>query len=100
MKRVPGVAKRQPLSLRLYVAAESPNTRRALTNLREICAASGQADVELTVVDVLREPGRALQDGVLVAPTLVKLGPGPARKIVGDLSDRDLVLSILADGAV
>jgi len=95
MRRAPNNAKRQPLSLRLYVAADSPNTRRALANLHEICSASGQPDFQLAVIDVLREPERALKDGVVVAPTLIKLGPGPVRKIMGDLSDRDLVISLL-----
>lgn len=81
--------------MRLYVAGQSPNTRRALANLRDLCAALGQADYQLTVIDVLREPARALEDGVLVAPTLIKLAPGPVRKLLGDLSDRDLVLAIL-----
>jgi hypothetical protein len=36
-----------------------------------------------------------MNDGVLVAPTLVKLAPGPVRKIIGDLSNREAVLNTL-----
>jgi len=83
------------LSFRLYVAAESPNTRRALENLRSLCSATGHASYDLKIIDVLQEPRRALRDGVVVAPTLVKVTPGPVRTIVGDLSDREAVLATL-----
>jgi circadian clock protein KaiB len=83
------------LSFRLYVAAASPNTRRALENLRALCSAAGHVTYDLKIIDVLREPQRALQDGILVAPTLVKVAPGPVRTVIGDLSDRDAVLATL-----
>jgi circadian clock protein KaiB len=50
---------------------------------------------ELEIVDVLQDPRRALDDGVLVTPTLVRLSPLPAVKIVGDLNEREQVLSAL-----
>ena len=49
----------------------------------------------LRVVDILREPLRALVEGILVTPTLVRLSP-PVRHIVGDLSDRAIVLRALS----
>ncbi len=44
-------------------------------------------DYELEIVDCIREPQRALQDGVLVTPTLLKLAPAPEETIIGTLSD-------------
>jgi circadian clock protein KaiB len=38
-------------------------------------------------VDVLREPQRALAEGVLLTPTLIKLSPAPVCKIIGTLSE-------------
>jgi circadian clock protein KaiB len=46
-------------------------------------------------VDVFREPKRALADGILMTPTLVKLAPSPARRIVGTLSRAQAVLQAL-----
>jgi circadian clock protein KaiB len=46
-------------------------------------------------VDVLREPMRALEDGVLMTPTLMVLSPRPVRRIVGTLSQTDTVLQVL-----
>jgi circadian clock protein KaiB len=44
---------------------------------------------------VLKEPMRALDDGVLMTPTLVRLAPNPVRRIVGTLGQRDTVLQAL-----
>jgi circadian clock protein KaiB len=90
-----GDAARSPLAFRLYIAGSSPNTTRAIANLRQACEAAGFRTYELTIIDVVREPRRALDDGILVAPTLVKTAPGPARRIVGDLRDHAAVISLL-----
>lgn len=83
------------LRLRLYVAGKSPNSVRALANLRAICEGSLQDGCwELEVVDVFADPMRAVEDRVLVTPTLVKLTP-PAVQIVGDLSETQTVLDAL-----
>jgi circadian clock protein KaiB len=81
------------LSLRLYVAGESPNSVQARINLRTALDASLQADVNLEVVDVLVHPERGLQDGILVTPTLIRLAPAPERRVIGNLRDRDALLA-------
>ncbi len=83
------------LVLRLYIAGHAPNSMRALANLDAICQESLRGSCELEVVDILDEPLRALRDGVLVTPTLLKLRPPPLVKIVGDLSERSKVLIAL-----
>lgn len=76
----------EPIVLRLYVAGNAPNSLRARSNLKTLCAALTR-QVEVEVVDVLETPKRALTDGVLLTPTLVRLAPPPILKMVGDLSD-------------
>ena len=75
------------LLLRLYVAGSAPNSTRAHTNLLALLERAGVTDYRLEVVDCFREPQRALQDGVLVTPTLLKLEPAPTETIIGTLSD-------------
>jgi circadian clock protein KaiB len=84
------------LVLRLYVAGESPSSRRAIANLKAICATVFDDQCEVEVLDVLEHPERALADGVLVTPTLIRISP-PRRTIVGDLSQRAKVLDALGD---
>ena len=51
---------------------------------------------DLEIVDLLTHPGRALDDGISVTPTLLKLSPLPVQRMVGDLNDRNQVLLTLA----
>jgi circadian clock protein KaiB len=83
------------LVLRLYVAGDGPNSTAARANLRRILAPFDAAMYSLEIVDCLREPMRALQDGILVTPTLVRLEPPPERTIVGSLSDTARVVEAL-----
>jgi circadian clock protein KaiB len=83
------------LVLRLYVAGDGPNSAAARANLRRILAPFDAAMYTLEIVDCLRQPMRALQEGVLVTPTLVRLAPAPERTIVGSLSDTARVVGSL-----
>jgi circadian clock protein KaiB len=80
---------------RLYVAGDSGNSAQAIANLAAICRAYLPDRHELEVVDVFREPKRALAEGIFMTPTLVKLSPSPARRIVGTLSQMQTVLQVL-----
>ncbi len=79
--------------LRLFIAGNTDRSRRAIENLRHICAhhlGSGQIDLE--VVDIYQQPELASPYQVIAAPTLVKLLPLPVRRIIGDLSETERVL--------
>jgi circadian clock protein KaiB len=85
-------------SLRLYVAGRAPNSVRAIANIMAICdPRHGSIQYALEIVDVLKEPRRALADGVVVTPTLIRVSPLPVQRIVGDLSDTGQVLLTLSD---
>jgi circadian clock protein KaiB len=88
-------ASERELSLRLYVAGSAPNSLRAVDNLKAMCEAHFSGRCTLEIVDVLKEPLRALNDEILVTPTLVKLSPGARTRVIGDLSDERKVLSAL-----
>jgi circadian clock protein KaiB len=83
------------LVLRLYVAGNAPNSLSAVANARAICNAHFAAAHELEIVDMLQHPRRALADGVIVTPTLLKLLPLPVQRVVGNLNDTPQVLLIL-----
>jgi circadian clock protein KaiB len=79
----------------LYITESGPNSARAIANLEVICKEHLQGNFRLEIIDVLQHPQRALADGVVVAPSLAKLFPLPAAKIVGNLSDKSGVLRAL-----
>ena len=81
-----------PLVLRLYVAGTAPNSLHAIRNLKAICDGYEPGSFDLEIVDLLVHPARALDDGVIVTPTLIKVSPLPAQKIIGTLHDAAQVL--------
>jgi circadian clock protein KaiB len=81
--------------MRLYIADAAPNSIKAIANLEAICKEHLPGAFKLEIIDVLEFPLRALADGILVTPSLAKLSPSPAAKIVGNLSDRSGVLHAL-----
>lgn len=84
------------LVLKLYVAGRSGVSIRAESNLRRLVEQM-EDDVEICVVDVLNSPELAEEDHVLATPTLVRSSPLPQRKVIGDLSQQDLVLAYITD---
>jgi circadian clock protein KaiB len=80
---------------RLYVAGDSPNSQLARVNLAEIVSEKLGGRSVIEVIDVLKEPLRALSDKVLLTPTLVMVSSEPPRRLVGSLSEREKVLSFL-----
>jgi circadian clock protein KaiB len=80
---------------RLYVAGDSLNSAQAVANLRSLCTARLPRRHLIDIVDVFADPARALADAVFMTPTLIKLAPPPARRIVGNLSQTRLVLEAL-----
>jgi circadian clock protein KaiB len=83
------------LRLRLYVAGGAPNSLRAIANLRSICDEHFAAGHHIEVVDLLEAPARGIADGIIVTPTLLKLGPAPVQRMIGSLSDTLQVLGTL-----
>ena len=80
---------------RLYLAGGAPNSVRALTNLYALCRKHFPESHRIEVIDVLKEPLRALADAILVTPTVVKISPAPELQIIGNLSEEDEVLRAL-----
>jgi circadian clock protein KaiB len=80
---------------RLYVADHTLNSRQAVANLHAICDRYLPGRHEIELVDVFKDPDRAMEDRILMTPTLVKLAPEPVERIVGSLSRTDVVLQAL-----
>lgn len=83
------------LSLRLFVAGDSPDSAAAIANLEALFPKSGGCRIEIEIVDVQREPARAARDGILVTPMLLKISPPPACRILGNLKNREALLHLL-----
>jgi circadian clock protein KaiB len=81
--------------LRLYVAGSTPQSSRAITNLKTICESHLKDHYDLTVVDLYEQMDRAQEDQIDVTPTLIRYWPLPVRRLVGNLSQIERVLETL-----
>lgn len=79
----------------LYAAEHTPNSSLAVANLLEICKNHLKDRYEVEIIDVFTQPNRAMQLGIRMTPTLVKIAPHPRRTIVGTLSQTERVLAAL-----
>ena len=80
------------LSLRLYVAGETPGARRALANRRRLIKAL-DGEIQIEVVDILARPEEAERAGILATPTLSDDSIDPPRRLIGDISNVAEVLA-------
>lgn len=78
--------------LKLYVAGNSPAVKKATLELQTILRNEFGTHYDLVVIDILKHPQLAEKDKIMAAPTLLKLLPPPARKIIGDLTNKEKVL--------
>lgn len=80
-----------PHLLRLYVAGTGLRSLRAIENLTKVCETELAGQYQLEVVDIYKEPRRAVEDQIVAIPTLIKRAPGIVRRLIGDLSELALV---------
>jgi circadian clock protein KaiB len=81
---------------RLYVAQGTQNSALALANLSDICRTHLPGRHTIEVVNVFAQKERALAENIRMTPTMIKLSPSPAQRIVGTLSQRAQVLQALS----
>ena len=79
----------------LYVADDTQNSVLAIANLKALCQEYLPDRHTIEVVDVFKEPQRALANRIFMTPLLIRLAPGPERRITGTLSQPETVLSAL-----
>lgn len=83
------------LRMRLFVAGDEPNSRMTRATLQKICKQYLQGRYRLEVVDVLEDFKAALEEKVLVAPTLVIYESSSQIRVVGSVSDPLRLLKLL-----
>jgi len=79
-------------TLRLYVIGTSPQSIRAISNIKNICEEHLQGRYELEVIDLYQQPQLAQGEQIIASPTLIKKLPLPLRRVIGDMSNEERVL--------
>ncbi len=78
--------------LRLYITGTSPNSVKAIQNVRSICEQYLKDRYSLEIIDVYQQAERARQDQIVALPLLIKKSPLPERRLIGDMSETSKVL--------
>jgi circadian clock protein KaiB len=86
------VAEEYIYKLSLYITGASPNSSRAISNLKNICDKYLKDKYELEIIDIYQKPLVAESEQVIALPMLIKRLPLPARRLIGDMSDINKVL--------
>ncbi len=79
--------------LRLYVTGLTPRSSLAIANVRKICDEHLAGRYELEVIDLYQQPKLARGEQIIAAPTLIKMLPLPLRRLIGDMSNTEKVLT-------
>lgn len=78
--------------LRLFITGASPNSSRAISNIKEICEMYLHDRYELEIIDVYQQPLIAQAEQIVALPMLIKKYPSPEKRLIGDMSDTEKVL--------
>ena len=78
--------------LRLFITGATPNSIRAVENIKHICESHLIGKYSLEIIDVYQQPKVAEMEQIIALPLLIKKKPLPERRLIGDLSDTEKVL--------
>ncbi len=81
--------------LKLYVIGRTPKSVEVIEELVQLLEDAMSSHYHLEVIDIIESLELAEKDRILATPALEKVAPEPARKIIGDLSDKERVLLTL-----
>ena len=85
----------EALHLRLFITGATPNSVRAITNIKQICEEKFKGRYKLEIIDVYQQRSIAEKEQLIALPLLIKKQPSPERRMIGDLSDTQKVLKLL-----
>ena len=74
------MSRRPVFRFRLFIAADTLNSVQAASNLNALCKAHLPGRHEIEVIDVFKDPKRALAEGIRMTPTLREARAGTGEK--------------------
>lgn len=86
----------KPYVLKLFVSGASPNSVRAINNIKEILNLHFKGLYSLSIIDLHQDKTIAREEQIVALPLLVRKFPLPERRLIGDMSDVEKVLKGLS----
>ncbi len=77
----------------LFIAGTTTNSNRAIINIKKVCEHCLAGKYKLKVIDIYQQPEALIKEQIVAVPVLIRKSPLPEMRIIGDLSDTDMVLT-------
>lgn len=81
--------------LHLFIRSDRSNTEQILSSIHQLLETGLDSPYNLKVIDILKHPEQGVNHQITATPTLLRISPKPARRIVGQLDDIQRVLKII-----
>ena len=78
--------------IRLYILDTSSRAIKAIDNIKKILNEELPGQYSLEIKDVFENTDMAQQDKIMVTPTVIRFMPKPGKRIIGDFSNKAMVL--------
>jgi circadian clock protein KaiB len=78
--------------LQLYITGASPNSAKAISNIKKICDRYLTNGYKLDIIDIYQQPAIARKEEIVALPLLIRTSPLPVKRLVGNMSDTQKVL--------
>ncbi len=79
-------------TLKLFITGASPNSVKAINNVKTICEKHLEGRYDLEIIDIYQEPQTAKAEQLIALPLLIRYSPLPIRRLIGNMSDTNKVL--------
>jgi circadian clock protein KaiB len=94
-KDTPSLVTVEKLVLQLYVTGMSPKSMEAIENIKLLCDEYLKDAFELEIIDIYKNPERAVEQHIVFSPSLIKQLPLPRKTLIGTLADTEKVIKAL-----
>jgi circadian clock protein KaiB len=80
------------ITLQLYVSGMSPQSMKAVENIKRLCDEHLENTFELEIIDLYKNPEKASEQQIVFSPSLIKSLPLPRKTLIGTFADTDKVI--------
>jgi circadian clock protein KaiB len=81
--------------IKFFIIGKTPGNLEAIKNLESITKSIPDNPYKLEIIDLLESPEIAFRYRIIATPCLIRMEPPPPMRLIGNLSDKKKVLSII-----
>lgn len=82
---------------RLYIVGRDKENEKAVRDIEGFLEEKLNDQFSLEVLDILDSPPQAIEDDIIITPTILRISPPPKRKVVGNIKAKEIIFQLLMD---